>query len=97
MLKAMSLIIIVSLSIISCSGKDIQGNDFTPPIKPILIHHLGDSGDFEKDSLGVVLDTLDYHTSDGSENNGIDAVPAPPGSEKIKFQWEHLLWKELKN
>jgi len=95
MLKIISLIIIIGLLFIACSGKDIQGNDITPPIKPELIQHLGDTGDIENDSLGVVIDTLNYHTSDGLENNGIDAVPAPPGSEKIKFQWEHLLDSDI--
>ncbi len=91
MLKIISLIIIIGLLFIACSGKDIQGNDFIPPLKPELIQHLGDTGDIENDSLGVVIDTLNYHTTNGLENNGIDAVPAPPNSEKIKIQWEHLL------
>jgi len=65
--------------------------DVTPPLRPELIQHLGDTGDIENDSLGVVIDTLNYYTTDGLENNGIDAIPTPPGSERIKIQWKHLL------
>ncbi len=65
--------------------------DVTPPLKPHLISHLGDTRDIFCDSLGIIIDTFNYHSTDGMENNGIDAIPTPPGSERIKIQWERLL------
>ncbi len=95
MFKIFSLIIIVGLIVGACAGKDPFGDDSNPPLKPNLIEHLGDTGDIVNDDQGFIIDTLNYHATDGRENNGIDAVPAPPSSEKIKIQWELLLDSDI--
>jgi len=81
--------VILIIVLAACSGKETLGVDTTPPSKPILYPHLGDTGDGwayinegQTDSIYVT----DY-------NNGIDAVPT---GNKIRIQWEHMLDKDLK-
>ncbi len=68
----------------NCSGEDSFGVDTTPPQKPDLIEHLGDTGDF------ITADSVMnfYNTNDPDlENNGIDAITE---GDKIQIQWQHL-------
>jgi len=58
----LTLIICAVLFLLAgCAGEDQEGNDKTPPIRPTMIPHMGDTGDFPA--------TLN------DSNNGIDAVP----------------------
>ena len=74
-------LIILFLLLVSCSGEDVLQNDTTPPIKPQMIPHLGDTGDV---SSGV---TQNYYVNEEFEFNGIDAVQ---GEDWIKIQWERV-------
>ena len=72
---------LVFLLLISCSGEDILNKDNTPPIKPQMIPHLGDTGD------QVAGATQNYYVNEEFEFNGIDAVQ---GEDWIKIQWERV-------
>lgn len=74
-------LIIIMLLLTACSGEDILEKDNTPPIKPQMIPHLGDTGD----QIGGVLQN--YYINDEFEFNGIDAVQ---GEDWIKLQWERV-------
>ncbi|HOQ80387.1 MAG TPA: hypothetical protein PLH63_04930 [Candidatus Cloacimonadota bacterium] len=81
--------LIVLVLLLACSGEEVTGVDKTPPSKPLLYKHLGDTGD------GWVY--LDESQTDSlyinEYNNGIDAVPT---GNKIRIHWEHILDKDLK-
>ncbi|MCD4796795.1 MAG: hypothetical protein K8R49_06480 [Candidatus Cloacimonetes bacterium] len=82
-MKKFIFLFVVIIFILSCSGKESLGIDKTPPEKPELIPHLGDTGD------GVnYYDTPDIEL----ENNGIDATP---GGNRIQIQWEHLMDSDI--
>jgi len=66
------------LSFFGCSGEDDPGTDTTPPATPVLIPHLGDTGD-----PPVLIDDVLVTLTD--ENNGIDTVP--------DGQWIRIMWK----
>jgi len=73
------------LMMAGCSGKDKITKDNNPPIAPILIPHLGDTGDQPVHYQGQTIN-LD------EDNNGIDAVP---DGDWIRIPWEHFLDTDL--
>jgi hypothetical protein len=80
-------ILIVSLILLGCSGKDKITTDKTPPLPPDLIQHLGDTGD-----LPVHYPNPEDNLTLDENNNGIDAVP---DGNWIRVSWEHLLDSDL--
>jgi len=74
-------ILLLTILLISCSGEDVVNKDTVPPLKPVMVSHLGDSGDH----LGGVVQN--YYINSDLEYNGIDAVP---GEDWIQVQWEHI-------
>ncbi|HNW99852.1 MAG TPA: hypothetical protein PLE74_05820 [Candidatus Cloacimonadota bacterium] len=87
MMKYMILVILVILVLMGCSGKEMITKDKIPPTKPLLIPHLGDTGD-SPDSV-YYQDNWVLLTDD---SNGIDAVPDVDG---IRLSWSHLLDLDL--
>ena len=88
-MKISFLILITLLIILGCTGEESLGVDTQAPNKPLLVPHLGDTGDVFEDYQGN-LDTLNfYNTYDNInfENNGIDAVME---GDWIKVQWFRL-------
>ncbi len=77
------ILFILILVAFGCTGKEMITKDKTPPAKPVLLPHLGDTGDFP-DSVyfngSWVLLTDD--------SNGIDAIPDTDG---IRLSWIHFL------
>lgn len=76
-------ILIFTISLIlmfGCSGEEVIDPDTTPPLKPNLIHHLGDTGDGEIQFNGETITLSD-------ENNGTDAVPY---GDHIRIMWNYL-------
>jgi len=76
-------ILVFSLGLFSCAGSDDENVDTVPPINPVLVPHLGDTGDppvpwGDQDNLVLT-----------EENNGIDAVP--------DGDWIRLLWEPFKD
>ncbi len=69
---------IILISGFACSGEDDPEKDTTPPTTPVMIAHLGDTGD-----ASIIIDDVQVELND--ENNGIDAVP--------DGQWIRLTWK----
>ena len=63
--------LLISFMLFSCAGKDILDTDKTPPQKPHLIAHLGDTGITYNQSTGQ---PDNYFNSSGFEDNGADAV-----------------------
>jgi hypothetical protein len=64
--------------LLSCAATDPRETDTTPPLKPIMIQHLGTAGDFCFITEKELTD----------DNNGIDAVSE---GNWIRIQWERLL------
>lgn len=66
----------------SCAGTEDDNEDTVPPVNPVLIPHLGDTGDnpVDWDGQSIVLT---------EENNGIDAVS--------DGDWIRLLWEPFKD
>lgn len=85
MKKIFWLITICSIVLFACSGKDNLTIDKIPPIRPILIPHLGDWGDEP-----VEYNEQTVYLTD--ENNGIDALP---DGNWIRVSWEHFLDTDL--
>ena len=86
-MKNLVFLLIISVSIFACAGTESLGLDKTPPEKPTMIPHLGDSGD----TIDGIADYSFYFTTE-LEENGIDAVS---DGNKIKIEWEHLLDNDL--
>lgn len=85
MKKILWLLTACSLVLFACSGKDKLTIDKIPPIRPILIPHLGDWGDEPVEYNGQTVYLTD-------ENNGIDALP---DGNWIRVSWEHFLDTDL--
>ncbi len=82
MLIEILLIIGLMLLLIGCSGDDDESVDKVPPTKPVLIPHLGDTGD----------GTITYNDETlilNDANNGIDAESVNNG---IRLMWEPLIF-----
>jgi hypothetical protein len=85
----LAILLAAALFVLSCSGKDMITKDEQSPTKPILIKHLGDTGDIP-DSVFYEPDNAYVHLTDLT--NGIDAVPDVDG---IRLTWEHFLDLDL--
>ncbi len=70
---------------LSCSGDDPIDTDTVPPVAPVLIGHLGDTGD---DPQVVGNQTIVWN----DDNNGIDTVPE---GNWIKVPWEPFVDTDL--
>ncbi len=79
---------VLLLLLISCSGEEATGIDKTPPVKPQLLSHLGDTGDG-----WYINETMADSIWLSDNNNGIDAVST---GNKIRIHWDHMLDKDLK-
>ncbi|MFA6910212.1 MAG: hypothetical protein WCQ59_03715 [Candidatus Cloacimonadaceae bacterium] len=79
-------IVLIALMLGSCSGEDEIGKDNTPPVKPVLIAHRGDTGD------GVFFLDEDTYITLNDENNGIDTVPE---GDMIHLTWEPFVDNDL--
>ncbi len=89
MYKFMIIILLGLLVIMTgCSGEEAVGIDKTPPSKPNIFSHIGDTGDG-----WVAVPTLTDSIFVNDQNNGIDAVPT---GNKIRIHWDHMLDKDLK-
>ncbi|RLD55288.1 MAG: hypothetical protein DRJ01_16840 [Bacteroidetes bacterium] len=84
MLKKIIILSVLAI-LIGCAGKEPTEVDTIPPLKPHMIHHLGDTGYNEADTT--------YYDENGIENNGIDAIAG--NQNCIQIQWEHLLDTDL--
>jgi len=70
----------------ACSGEDDAFKDKTPPSKPVLIPHLGDTGDAPiMIDENVMMEITD-------DNNGLDAVP---DGHKLRLMWEPFIDTDL--
>ena len=83
-MKHIIWILLVALLLFSCSGEDEPAKDNTPPTRPILIPHRGDSqyGAIYTDDNGNNIDLTE-------ENNGIDTVP--------EGNWIRISWKPFQD
>lgn len=68
----------VLLLLSACAGKDPDDQDTVPPIPPVLVPHLGDTGDPPVMYNG-------QFTILNDENNGIDTVP---DGDWIRVSWD---------
>lgn len=71
-----------TLLLAACAGTDQDEEDTTPPIPPVLLPHLGDTGD-----PPVMYEGQTVYLND--ENNGIDTVP--------DGNWIRLSWNPFKD
>ncbi len=78
-------LIIILLTLLSCSGDDPIDNDTIPPSNPKLIAHRGDVGD-----PPMIVNNQPVAITD--ENNGIDADPV---GNWINLRWEPLIDTDL--
>ena len=76
------LLLVLSIILIGCNGDDELEIDKIPPTKPILIPHLGDTGD------GLVTFDGDEFSLDDN-NNGVDAESAHRG---FRIMWKPLIY-----
>ncbi len=74
------LAVLILLS--ACAGSDQDEEDETPPVPPVLVPHLGDTGD-----PPVVYEGQTIYLND--ENNGIDTVP--------DGNWIRVSWNPFKD
>ncbi|MCB5261470.1 MAG: hypothetical protein LHW64_02875 [Candidatus Cloacimonetes bacterium] len=84
-MKYLGYIVLLLVLLTGCAGEDDAGKDTTPPTQPVLIPHLGDSGDepiYIEDALVEITD----------ENNGIDTVSE---GQMIRIAWEPLIDTDL--
>lgn len=85
-MKHIVWLLLILLILTACSGEDDPNKDTTPPTRPVLIPHLGDTGD------------LPIPMEDGTEmtitddNNGIDAVP---DGHKMRIMWKPFIDNDL--
>ncbi len=84
-MKISFLMLIILLLLFGCTGEESLGVDTQAPNKPVLVPHLGDTGDGGDSTIpGVNY----YNTYDlDFENNGMDAVME---GNWIKTQWFRL-------
>lgn len=68
-----------------CSGDSSMEVDKKPPVKPVMVAHMGDSH-LEMTSDGVIIDEINYYEGE-VEKNGTDAVS---GGDWIQIQWARL-------
>lgn len=76
------LILVLGFVMFGCTGDEEIDKDTIPPTKPVLVPHLGDTGD----------GTISYNNDDiflDDTNNGIDADSGNPG---FKLLWEPLIF-----
>ncbi len=76
------LILVLSFVMFGCTGDEEIDKDTIPPTKPVLVPHLGDTGD----------GTISYNNDDiflDDTNNGIDA---DSGNSGFKLLWEPLIF-----
>ncbi len=85
MKKIVVLAILSAFILFACAGKDVLDNDKTPPEKPHLIPHLGDTG-ITYNQTPVQYDN--FYNSEGFEENGIDAVDIQDYA--IQIMWDVL-------
>ncbi len=78
-------LIIAALITMGCAGKDKNPVDKTPPIPPVLIPHLKDTGDPPVIYNGQLIIIND-------ENNGIDTVP---DGDWIRIMWQAFVDTDL--
>jgi hypothetical protein len=78
----LSLLIPFALCLMSCAGHDNQDHDTIPPIDPVLVYHLGDTGDQPVSYEGQPVILSD-------DNNGIDTV--------TDGNWIRILWDPFKD
>lgn len=78
-------LIIILLTLLSCSGDDPIDNDTIPPSNPKLIAHRGDVGD-----PPMIVNNQPVAITD--ENNGIDADPV---GNWINLRWEPFIDTDL--
>jgi len=89
------LLLITILLLMSCAGENSAEKDNTPPEKPIIISHLGDTGDGEVlDSLGVIINL--NAGDNGDTKNGIDAEP-DGNSIRVCWDWRYHLDTDLES
>lgn len=81
-LKIIGILLIMGIMLIACAGNDDAEKDKIPPTKPILIPHLGDTGD------GQISYGNDTFVVDDT-NNGIDAES---GERGFRITWEPLIY-----
>ncbi|MFB3844486.1 MAG: hypothetical protein ACE14O_01895 [Candidatus Cloacimonadaceae bacterium] len=78
-------ILILSVFLLACTGKEKLPTDHTAPTTPILIPHLGDT----PDTTSFYNNQLSYLNED---DNGIDAVP---DDDWFRISWVHLIDTDL--
>ncbi len=72
------LLLGLSLLLFSCAGEDENEEDTVPPVAPVLVPHLGDTGD-----PPVLYEGQTVFIND--DNNGIDTVP---DGDWIRVSWD---------
>jgi len=76
------LLLAIIMILIGCAGDDDVERDKIPPTKPVLVPHLGDTGDGQ-----VTYNGRTFFLDDS--NNGIDAESGHPG---FRLMWEPLIY-----
>lgn len=84
-MKYLGYIILLLVLLSGCAGEDDTGKDTTPPTRPIMIPHLGDTGDNPITIDGALVEITD-------DNNGIDAVP---DGQMMRIAWKPLVDTDL--
>ena len=84
-MKINLLFFLTILVLFGCTGEESLGVDTQAPNKPMLVPHLGDTGDGGNSSIPGV-NFYNSHDTD-FENNGMDAVME---GDWIKTQWDRL-------
>lgn len=79
------LVLLALLLLWGCSGDDDKDKDKTPPTTPVMIPHLGDTGDPR-----IMINDAWVEISD--DNNGIDTVPE---GQWIRLAWEPFIDNDL--
>ncbi len=80
------VMLLASLIILSaCLGRDENEKDKIPPVEPVMVPHLGDTGD-----QPVVYNGQPVQLND--ENNGIDTVP---DGDWIRISWDPFVDNDL--
>lgn len=78
----LGVVLLLSIALLACTGDDDLDKDTIPPTKPVLIPHLGDTGD------GQITYELDQIFLD-DDNNGIDAESGHSG---FRIVWKPLIY-----
>lgn len=85
-LCCLSLIMLLAFMLTGCSGSEGNMEDKTPPERPVMIPHLGDTGDDESMIDSLFTQYYGYVDLD-DDHNGIDAFP---GENYIQLAWMPL-------